>query len=337
MHDRSLLLAYLSLAAICFFWGTTYLGIRIALESFPPLVLVSARFIASGSLLMAAALARGTRLPRGRSLLVLAANGWLILGVGNCSLTFAELWIPSGLAALIITVSPFWMAGMESLLPGGEKLNRRVVTGMLVGLAGTALLIAPSITGARVDTALLKGFLLLQLGCASWSFGSVYQRRQNFGVSPLMTSAIQQLAAGLGALPLAVAFSTGQVRWSSTGVAAIAYLVIFGSIVGYSAYIYALERLPVAVVSIYSYVNPVVAVALGWLFYREPFGVRQAAAMAVIFAGVAMVKTGSPVRRVSTPIKKARAQGPTRSSSEREGEETKQQREQQLHGVARDF
>ena len=124
MRQQSGIRAYFALVAVCFFWGTTYLGIRMALETFPPLVLVSTRFILSGSIMIAAALARGARLPRGKELLECAAlSGILILGIGNGCLTFAELRIPSGLASLIITLSPFWLVGIEAMVPGGERLH----------------------------------------------------------------------------------------------------------------------------------------------------------------------------------------------------------------------
>jgi len=336
LRHHPLFLAYVSLAAVCFFWGTTYLGIRVALESLPPLVLVSLRFTISGGLLLAAALLAGARMPRGRHLLVSAGAGVLSLGVANCCLTFAELLIPSGLAALIITVSPFWMVGIESLMPGGERLHLPTLLGMLVGLGGSALLVAPGVTGGVAARGLLKGFLLLQLGSASWSLGSIYQRRHSGPVHPLMASAVQQLAAGLAALPLAAA-SVRSARWNFHGAVAVAYLVVFGSIVGYSAYLYALEHLPVAVVAIYSYVNPVVAVGLGWLFYREPFGVREAAAMLIIFAGVALVKLSSPRKRVSLLAEDARPQSPARSGRHREGQKAHGQREQQFRRTAQDL
>jgi drug/metabolite transporter (DMT)-like permease len=125
---------------------------------------------------------------------------------------------------------------------------------------------------------------------AGWAFGSIYQRRQVSKAHPIVIGAVQQLAAGLAFLPLVLVFHEHPVHWSTRGVAAILYLVMFGSIVGYSAYIFALDRLPVAIVSVYPYVNSVVAVTLGWLFYREPFGLREATAMLIIFTGVALVK-----------------------------------------------
>ena len=275
---------------MCFFWGTTYLGIRMALETFPPLVLVSTRFILSGSILVAAALARGARLPRGRELVIAALSGILILGIGNGCLTFAELLIPSGLAGLISTLSPFWLVGIEAAMPGGERLHAPTIFGMIVGFGGVALLLSGEVGAGVFGHAAWSGFLLIQAGMVAWSGGSLYQRRQRADAHPIVVGAVQQLFSGLAVLPLAVVSGNHHVAWSARGVAALFYLVTFGSIVGYSAYAYALDRLPVAVVSVYPYVNSVVAVALGWLFYREPFGAREAAAMLVIFAGVGLVK-----------------------------------------------
>jgi drug/metabolite transporter (DMT)-like permease len=275
---------------VCFFWGTTYLGIRMSLESFPPLALVSVRYIVSGSLLLLFALARGLYLPRGRELWAACFSGFLTLGIGNGALVFSELLVPSGIAGLIITISPFWMVGAEALLPGGERLHAPTIGGMLVGLLGASLLFTPDSGPHAIDRNLLNGFLILQLGMAGWSFGSIYQRRKAGKAHPVIAGGVQQLAAGLILAPFALAIPEHPVHWSVRGASALLYLVVFGSLVGYSAYAYALDRLPVAIVSVYPYVNAVVAVALGWLFYREPFGWREAVAMTIIFASVAVVK-----------------------------------------------
>jgi len=262
----------------------------MALESFPPLALVAMRFVISGAILLTAARVMGAALPRGRELLVSAATGVLILGVGNGCLTFAELWIPSGIAALFVTLTPFWMVGIETLLPGGERLHVPTAAAMGVGLAGAGLLLGPDLLQQKAGGLVVRGFLVLQLGCAAWSFGSLYQRRQQGRAHPIVAGGVQQLAAGLAfALP-ALLLPQAPIRWSLRGAGALLYLVAFGSIVGYSSYVYALQKLPVAVVSIYSYVNPVVAVWLGWLVYREPFGWREAIATGTILLGVALVK-----------------------------------------------
>jgi drug/metabolite transporter (DMT)-like permease len=281
---------YLALVAVCIFWGTTYLGIRMSLESFPPLVLVSARYIMSGSILMLFARMRGLHIPRGRELAAACFSGFLTLGIGNGALVFAEVLIPSGIAGLIVTISPFWMVGAEALLPGGERLHAPTIGGMVVGLFGAALLFMPDLGPHAIDRSLLNGFLILQLGMAGWSFGSIYQRRQVGKAHPVIAGGVQQIAAGLILAPFAVLIPDHPIAWSTRGVLAILYLVTFGSLVGYSAYVYAMDKLPVAIVSVYPYVNAVVAVGLGWLFYREPFGVREFVAMTIIFSSVAVVK-----------------------------------------------
>lgn len=275
---------------MCLFWGTTYVGIRMALETFPPAVLVATRFTFSGALMLAVARWRGVRLPRGRELRMAALTGILTLGVGNGSLAWSELLIPSGLASLFITLSPFYLVGIESLFEGGERLHAPTIAGMLVGFAGTTLLFLPGASGGPLHGAMLMGFAITQMGVMAWCLGSLYQRRQPAAAHPVVTGAVQQLAAGLAFVPVALLVPHAPIVLKTRAVMAIFYLAFFGSIVGYSAYVYALDRLPVALVSIYPYVNAVVAVALGWLFYREPFGWRETAAMLVIFLGVGVVK-----------------------------------------------
>jgi drug/metabolite transporter (DMT)-like permease len=281
---------YLALAAVCLFWGTTYLGIRMSLEAFPPLTLVSLRYIVSGGILTAFAAARRLPLPRGRELRAACLSGLLVLGIGNGALVFAEVAIPSGIAGLIVSMSPFWMVAAEAVLPGGERLHAPTIGAMLVGLAGASLLFTPDPGVHGIDSGLLYGFVILQIGMAAWAFGSIYQRRNTGRAHPVVAGGVQQLAAGLILAPLALAIPQHPIHWSARGAGAILYLVLFGSIVGYSSYIYALDRLPVAIASIYPYVNSVVAVILGCLVYREPFRWLEAASMAVIFSSVALVK-----------------------------------------------
>ncbi|MGH9626817.1 MAG: EamA family transporter [Bryobacteraceae bacterium] len=294
MRDHPKFKAYSALLAVYFFWGTTYLGIRMALESFPPLMMISTRFLLSGTILLIAARLMGATLPKGRELFLTAFYGLVILGGGNGCLTFSELWIPSGLAALFITTSPFWMVGLEAALPGGERLHLPSLAGIAVGFLGVLFLVIPEAAGASAGGSVLKGFLILQLGCFLWSLGAILQRRQPTRAHPVVSGAVQQLATGLAYLGPAALMNERSVDWSERGVWALGYLVVFGSIVGYSAFVYVLRALPVAIVSTYNYVNPIVAVFLGWLFYREPFSLRHAAAMIAIFLGVALVKYHTP-------------------------------------------
>jgi drug/metabolite transporter (DMT)-like permease len=296
--------AYVALACVCVFWGTTYLGIRMGLEAFPPATLVAARFTISGGLLVLFALARGYRLPPARELWQTAFYGFLILGLGNGSLAYAELLIPSGLASLFITISPFWLVGVESLMPGGEKLHGPTIAGMVVGFLGTALLVTPdwhsSSSGVSINIGLLAGFAITQFGVASWCSGSILQKRQPTRAAPILTLGLQQLAAGLAFIPVALLIPSHPIHWSVRGLGAVAYLVIFGSWIGYSAFIYGLAKFPVAIFSVYPYVNCVVAVALGWMVYREPFGLKETVGMLIIFTGVGIVKWQTSIKRPST-------------------------------------
>ncbi len=282
--------AYLALASVCFFWGTTYLGIRMALEWVHPLALMSLRYLISGAAMLGAAYAFKIHVPSGRELLHTALYGVITIGVGTGSLAFAELWIPSGLAALFVTLSPFWMVSVEALIPGGDRLHAPTILGMLVGLTGTLLLVGPSAVQQGWNGPMLRGFLLLQFGSSGWALGSILQRRLRTKAHPVISAAVQQLATGIVFALVAVPLKKTPAVWSWRGAGAILYLAVFGGMVGYSAYVYVLTKLPVSVVSIYTYINPMVALCLGWLFYREHVGVREVGAMFVIFVGVAIVK-----------------------------------------------
>ena len=254
------------------------------------MLLVCIRYMISGSIMLIFARARGLYLPKGKELAWACFSGLLTLGIGNGVLVASETLIPSGIAGLIVTISPFWMVGVEALLPGGERLHAPTIAGMAIGLAGAALLFAPDAGAGAIDHKLVMGFVLLQFGMAGWSFGSIIQRRKAGKAHPVVAGGVQQMAAGLAMIPIALASGDWTIHWSTRGVSAILYLITFGSLVGYSAYVYVMDKLPVAIVSIYPYVNAVVAVGLGWLFYREPFGWRETGAMVIIFSGVAVVK-----------------------------------------------
>ncbi len=288
-HLRS----WLALFAVYIFWGTTYLGIRVALESFPPALLLGLRFTLSGSILLIAGRLFKMKLPTGAELRRTAFCGFLTLGIGTGCLCLAEQWVPSGLAALFITTSPFWMLTIDALIPGGDRFHKPVLWGMTIGLLGTLLLVVPIGGSVGLDLGsgkLALGFMVLQLGNIGWCFGSIWQRRSTTTAHPVMSGAVQQMAVGLMFLIPSYLLQGGEAHWNKQGWAAILYLSTFGSIVGYSAFLYVMETLPVAIVTTYNYVNPVVAVLLGWVFYREPLGVREFVAMAIIFLGVAVVR-----------------------------------------------
>jgi len=247
-------------------------------------------------LLGGAALA-GIALPRGRELLLTALCGIVCIGIGNGFLAIAEEYVPSGLAALFYTTSPFWMVGIDALLPGGKRPRLPTVGGLAVGLLGVAFLILPAALHEGFGGKVVSGFLILQISGIGWVLGSLLQKRVGAKASLFVSGAVQQLAAGIAmSVPASIFEKMPHAVGARSGLA-VAYLVVFGSLIGFSAFIYAVAKLPVAVVSIYAFVNPIVAVWLGFLFFREPFGFRELIAMIVIFAGIALVRWSESSRR----------------------------------------
>ncbi|MBI3664769.1 MAG: EamA family transporter, partial [Acidobacteria bacterium] len=183
-----------------------------------------------------------------------------------------------------------WMVGIEALFPRGEPIHRPTLLGLLVGFSGCALLVGPELRRAGFASNYWRGFLTMQVGAAGWALGAIYHRNRPRRAHPIVTGAFQQFGAGLAYAPFALLLKQTPIAWTARSFGGFIYLVIFGSILAFSAFVYALEHLPISVASLYAYINPVVAICLGWLFYREPFGWREAAAMAVIFLGVALVK-----------------------------------------------
>lgn len=295
MARRERIIAYCALCAVFFFWGTTYLAIRVGLETLPPTLLAGMRFMTAGTLLFV--ILRGwrrERLPVGREWLHQARVGLMLLGIGNGLVVWAEVWIPSGMAALLVATSPFWVVGFERLRSDGERVNGRAIVGMLVGFAGLVLLVAPDLFGARLGLRYLLGMLAIQIACASWSGGSVYAKHHQGRVAPLMGAAVQMLFAGVALTLLGTLLGEWRgLHFSARSLGALVYLTLFGSIVAYGSYTYAVQKLPLSIVSTYSYVNPVIAVFLGWLVLSEPLGWRVVTAMLIILGGVALVKTAA--------------------------------------------
>jgi len=309
MTSRERLGAYGAWAAVCFFWGTTYLAIRVGLETLTPMLFAGLRFLIAGGLLFfIMTRQRNVRLPVGREWLDLCVVGLLLLGVGNGAVVWAEQWVSSGMAALLVATSPFWVAALERMRKDGERVGARGVVGMLVGFGGLAMLVGPQLFGVSLNGYYLAGVLVIQLGCFSWTVGSIYATRRPTGVSPLMAAAVQMLMAGVVlTLVGTVAGEWGEIRFSARSLGALAYLVVFGSIVAYGAYTYAIQKLPLSLVSTYSYVNPLVALVLGWFVLGESLGWREFFAAAVILSGVALVKV-SP-KELARVLKLVRGRG----------------------------
>ncbi len=295
-------LAWAAFAAVCFFWGTTYLGIKVALETVPPFLLGGMRFTLAGSILAIALRLLGHPWPDWRRAPVYLFIGFTMLGFGNGGVVWAEQFMASGLVAVLVASTPFWMVGIESLA-GGERLTRRTIVGLLIGFSGILLLVWPDLVHALSATAgwtWVGGLIATQLACIGWSIGSTVSKKRLKDTDPLVSAAYQMLAGGL--ILMAVAGLTGEfarLAWSPRSLGAVIYLFFAGSLVGFVAYTYALAHLPMSIVSLYPYVNPVVAVVLGTWILHEPLTWRIGVAVAVILAGSAIVSRGPRPSRAS--------------------------------------
>ena len=281
---------------MCLIWGTTYLGIRIALETLPPLLMAAMRWIAAGGVLTLALALRGERLPHRREWPAITLLGVLLLGFGNGAVVWAEQTVPSGLTAVLVAMSPFWMVGVDALMSGGEPLTMRRIAGLLIGFGGIVLLVWPELRAGGAGHAFLGGVIATQVACAGWAIGSSYARRRGRGYAReenvLATAALEMLFGGVVLLAVALALGeASHVVFAPRSTSALVYLIVVGAIGGFSAYAYALKHLPVATVSLYAYVNPIIAVILGSLVLQEPFTPRIALAAAIVLFGSFLVKT----------------------------------------------
>jgi drug/metabolite transporter (DMT)-like permease len=271
-------LAWFAWIAVCLIWGTTYFGIRVSLETMPPMLMGGLRWTVAGGLLGVYMFARGERLPRGPELRGALLLGFLMLVLGNGGVVWAEMYVPSGLAAVVIASSPFWMAGVEALQPDGERITWNTAIGLLVGFSGIVLLIWPELVhGGPAGRGFLYGMIALQIACLGWSIGSSYSKRHGRQENVFSATAAQMLAGGLMMLTLGTLRGEwGALSFSTRSASAFVYLSTVGAIGGFVAYTYALRHLPVSLVSLYAYVNPIIAVALGVALLGEPFNSRMA-------------------------------------------------------------
>ena len=284
-------LAYLSFLTVCIVWGTTYLGIRVALESVPVLLVAGLRWMAAGVIMSGLMLATGRGLAKPRLWAPLALLGFLMNVVGNGFVVYAQQYVASGLTAVLIATTPFWSALAERLLPNGERFSPRSLAGLALGFAGIVVLVWPEMTsGGAGGSQFVIGVIAIQLACIGWVIGTSFAKRHELGDNPFRSTALQMVFSGAMLLSAATAHGDwSQVFFTPRTIAAMAYLTIAGSLIAYSAYIYAIQHLPLQLVSLYAYINPMIAVALGTLLLNEPLSARIIVAAILVFAGTWIV------------------------------------------------
>lgn len=288
----------LALGAVYVIWGSTYLAIRFAIETLPPFAMASVRFLIAGAILFAFSLARGQKNPSLLSWGAAFVVGALLLVGGNGGVVWAEQRIDSGIAALLVTTMPFFLVLIEALLPGGRRPTARMLTGLVLGFVGVAILLDP-FGNARLAVDPL-GAAVVTFSAISWALGSVLAGRLPLPKSPPLSTGVQMLAGGslLAILSIATGepahFESAEV--SVRSLLALLYLIVFGAVVAYTAFVWLLKHASPTLTATYAYVNPLVAVLLGWAFAGEELSPRVLLAAAVIVAGVAILSRSGEVR-----------------------------------------
>jgi drug/metabolite transporter (DMT)-like permease len=236
---------------------------------------------------------RGVKMPSRESWKGHALLGFLMIGMGNGCLVWAQQFVPSGVAAMMVSVIPFWMIGVEALMPGGERIGGRQFMGLFLGFGGIILLASSSLNNNGASTAqIIVGVIMLQLSCFGWSLGSAYAKRHKREEHLFAATAMQIVLGGVVLMIVAtIAGEWQRFRPTNESLLAVVYLIAVGTFVGYVSYVYALKHLAVSIVSLYAYFNPVIAVLLGSLVLDEPFTARMAVAIAIIFAAMLIVRS----------------------------------------------
>ena len=298
-------------AAVYIIWGSTYLAIRFAVETLPPLLMAGARFTIAGLILLlwSRTVQHAERPSRSDWRTGLASGALLLLG-GNGAVVWAETRVPSGIAALLVAVVPLWMVLLDWLRPGGRRPAAPVFAGLALGLVGLGLLVGPDALHGGGGAVSTIGAVVLIAGSLSWAVGSLYIKQAPRPTTSINGSGTQMFAGGLCLLVAGTLVGElAQLDFahvSERSVLGFLYLVVFGSLIGFTAYLYMLAHTTAARASTYAYVNPVVAVILGWAFAHEPLTMRTILSAAVILAGVVII-TVARDGRVSPPVERRAA------------------------------
>jgi drug/metabolite transporter (DMT)-like permease len=286
--------AYLALAFICIVWGTTYLAIRIGVAHYPAVLFAAVRQLVAGGILLAVAyFARGKGDLSGANVRRQMLMGFLMLTLGNGAVTWAEKYIPSGIAALICSMMPLFAVAFNLMSSKRDKFNVTIGMGMLLGLCGVGLIFRQNIADLA-SPGYLGGILCVILATAAWALGSSMNKASVKSKNPLFNSGLQLMSGGvfLSIMSPVVDDYSGMQVMNSQGMIALIYLIVFGSVLSYAAYMYVLEALPVGVATIYAYINPLIAVIAGYLVLNEALNIYVGMAFVTIVVSVFLVNRG---------------------------------------------
>jgi drug/metabolite transporter (DMT)-like permease len=290
---KDLLIPYIALGAICLIWGTTYLVLRIAVLHFPPFLFVTIRQLLAGGLLIGFMLLSGKALwPDRGHIMRQAIAGFFMITLGNGLVAWAEMYIPSGVAAIICSLMPMMVILINLAINKEERPTVAILIGVLLGLGGIMMIFGEHLTEFSKPQYQV-GILVIFIAVISWAGGSVWLKKRGNDGNAFMNAGLQMFFGGIWLVPGALIFDDlSNVSWSAEAFYSLIYLVLIGSIVAYACYSYVLQKLPMTIVSLYAYVNPIVAVILGWLVLHEKLNFRIGVAILITVAGIYIVNRG---------------------------------------------
>ncbi len=287
------LTAYFALAAICLIWGTTYLALRIGVLHFPPFLFIGIRQTVAGILLVGFLLISGKSVWPGKDHLIRQAiGGFFMITLGNGLVAWAEVTIPSGVAAIICTLMPMWVIMTNLATNSEEKITWPIALGSILGLGGVLLIFSEYLSDLT-NPVYRVGIFMTFIATVSWAACSVWMKKSNTNNDPFLNAGMQMFFGGLLSFPISFAIDDlSFISWSAEAGYALVYLIIFGSLIAYACYTYALRNLPMTIVSLYAYINPIVAVFLGWLVLDEKLNTKIWIAILITILGVYVVNRG---------------------------------------------
>lgn len=296
---RDLTVAYIALGAICLIWGTTYLALRIAVLHFPPLLFTAIRQSAAGFLLLSfMLLVMKQKRPSIDHILKQAIGGFFLISMGNGLVAWAEMEIPSGIAAIICALMPIVVILINVSVNREEKPTLPIVGGVLLGIAGILIIFSEHLNEFS-KTEYWVGIILILLAIVGWAAGSIWIKKQSHDSNPFVNAGLQMFFGGMLLYPFSLIFDDlSTVHWGAESVYSMVYLIIFGSIIAYASYLYALKKLPMTIVSLYAYINPLVAVVLGWLVLDEKLNGIIGIGILVTVVGVYIVNQGYRFQKI---------------------------------------
>lgn len=284
--------AYFALACVCFFWGTTYLALRIGVAHIPPFLFSGTRQVVAGIILIGWFLTKGNSFPPLKELWIHIVCGILMITFGNGLVGWAELYVSSGLAALICSLVPIWIILINIAARTSEPINLKIITGSLLGLSGLILIFSDNLKDFA-NLNYLHGIVAIFVANIAWAIGTVLNKNSKNKINPLFAAGIQVFSGGIVMLFWGLVMEDlNAVNLNFEGIGALVYLILFGTVLAFGAYIYALSKLPTTIVSLYAYINPLVAILLGWMILDEKLNLVVWIAFAITISGVYLVNKG---------------------------------------------